>query len=229
MENPWLRLPPRKPYVLDADRLIVEQHNDRIEAPEKKFRLDLLPDPFIGDPNAPVVLLSMNPGFDPDDAKIHASPDFRRAIHRNLAHERTAFPFYYLDPAFKSSPGAKWWNRRLRHVIDACGLETVAAGVFCAELLPYHSEGSPGWRVVFRQLPSLQYTAQLVRDALARDAIVVGMRSKTKWLEMVPELSAYDRTYWLRGHKTDRVPRNANISPQTLPANAFDFVVQAVC
>jgi hypothetical protein len=45
---------------------MVEAHNLRRKA-EHQFQLEALPEPYVGPVDAPVVLLNLNPGFDPSD------------------------------------------------------------------------------------------------------------------------------------------------------------------
>jgi hypothetical protein len=69
MLNPWLELPPMSPYVLEIDRNAVKQYNAKV-AGEKKINFGLIPEPFIGNPEtATVILLNLNPGDSPEDAK----------------------------------------------------------------------------------------------------------------------------------------------------------------
>ena len=62
-DNPWQRLPDRPPFVLPEDAAVVREFNAQVT---EHFFLrvdDLLPEPFVGDPKAPVVLLGTNPRF----------------------------------------------------------------------------------------------------------------------------------------------------------------------
>ncbi len=60
--NPWQRLPLLKPFVLPEDKSPLSSFN--ASASDDFFvHLELLPEPFLGSPNAPVVVLGLNPGF----------------------------------------------------------------------------------------------------------------------------------------------------------------------
>jgi hypothetical protein len=80
MRNPWLELPHQAPYVLADDADAIERFNRtasaRRQADRTWLHLELLPEPFLGDPAAPIVVLSLNPGYSPDDAAWHAGPTF---------------------------------------------------------------------------------------------------------------------------------------------------------
>jgi len=107
--NPWLDLSDDPPWVLPVDRAAIERFNVTA-ASATKICLDALPEPFIGDPDAPVVLLNLNPGLDPEDPFVHTDSTRRRLIRANLAHEEIEYRFYYFDPAFDDTPGARWWR-----------------------------------------------------------------------------------------------------------------------
>lgn len=66
MSNPWLELKRMPPYVVSNDREQVAAFN-RSASDDVKLRVDLLPEPYIGDVNAPVVLLAASPGWHPED------------------------------------------------------------------------------------------------------------------------------------------------------------------
>lgn len=64
--NPWSSVPSERPYVLECDRDSVAEYNakyDKCRAEKYRLRTDMLPEPFIGRVEAPVVLLNLNPGF----------------------------------------------------------------------------------------------------------------------------------------------------------------------
>ena len=72
-DNPWLALPSSPPYVLADDALPLQQFNR--DAPDaQRFELSLFPEPFFGSASAPVVLLALNPGVNPDDYATHNEP-----------------------------------------------------------------------------------------------------------------------------------------------------------
>jgi hypothetical protein len=59
-DNPWLRLPPGPPYVLPEDKEAVEKFNAKRDPKHRHYlHIDkILPEPFVGSQNAPVLLLS---------------------------------------------------------------------------------------------------------------------------------------------------------------------------
>ena len=202
MKNPWPQLPANAPRVLPEDCSIVEAFNARYaDDPDFAIQPQLLPEPFIGDPNARVCLLGLNPGYSPADDTWHADPLYRDAIIDNLSHRPAAFPFYFFDPRLREAPGSVWWRQRSRWLVDDAGIETVARNMFCVELFPYHSRHykpipkalSPNGLV-----PSSTYAIHLVRRAIRTKRPIVAMRRFRDWCAQIPELEAYDKLFRLK-------------------------------
>ena len=64
MNNPWLQFPTDIPRLLASDQPAIDAFNAHyIDAPEFTIQSQLLPEPFIGDPQAPVYVLGLNPGI----------------------------------------------------------------------------------------------------------------------------------------------------------------------
>ncbi len=119
--NPWSSVPSERPYVPECDRDSVAEYNAKCRAEKYRLRTDVLPEPFIGRIEAPVLLLNLNPGFSDENVVEHARPEFQALLRNNYSQVPSAFPFYYLDPTIESLGGAKWWSRKLKELIDACG------------------------------------------------------------------------------------------------------------
>lgn len=218
--NLWRRLPETRPFVLPVDADAIERFNWKAKE-HVKVDLNLLPEPFIGRFDAPIVLLNLNPGWSSDDARWHRSPGFSRRLWANLKQERSPYPFYLLNPSQKQdfgeySPGGKWWHNRLRVLIEHVGsLEAVARGLLCVEFFAYHSKRF-GRRI--QPIPSQEFSFSLVRSALSRKAIVVILRSRRLWMEAVPELLTYKRQFTLRN------PRSTYLTPNN--CDGFDTIVR---
>ena len=203
MENPWPELPTDAPRVLPSDRSIIEAYNARYgDKHESACRTSscagcftvhtqLLPEPFIGDPEARVYLLNLNPGYSSEDDAWHAEPDYRTAIIDNLSHRTAAFPFYFFNPRLKEAPGSRWWGEHARWLVDDVGIENLARNLFCVELFPYHSKK---YKPVPQDLshnglaPSSAYGVHLVRRAIRTNRPIVAMRRLNNWCAQVPAL-----------------------------------------
>ncbi len=211
--NPWKDLPSRPPFVIPADAPYVANFNAK-SRPIHQLRLEIIPEPYLGNPTAPVVLLNPNPGFVETDRQVHVDPKFNAAARENLLHSRSRWPLYLLDPELPS-PGQGWWKKRLKALIGEVGPEIIATQVFVAEVHGYHSIKYRHQRTC---LPSQQYTFGLIRAAIARRAIFVVMRGFRIWSSLIPELRE------ARLHRLLN-PQNAAISPGNCP-EIFDEIVR---
>jgi len=211
--NPWTELPDAAPYVLPSDVSQVTQFNAKAQ-PDHTLRVDAMPEPFIGRPNAPVLLLNLNPGFKLETPVRHSQPYFREYHRRNLLHKELPIPFYMLDPLMAGE--SVWWERKLGRLIEATSREAVAHGILCVEWFPYPSRRFRGGRL---RLPSQGYGAQLVQRAIERDALIVPLRSWKLWATMVPDLEDYPSLVQVKNWQ------NPTISPKNC-GEGFDAIVQ---
>jgi hypothetical protein len=179
--------------------------------------LDLLPEPFVGSLDAPVVLLNLNPGFSAEDHAAHAEVGFRSAVLRTLRHEPQPYPFHYLDPA-GISPGHRWWHQRLGQVLAQFPAEHVASRLLCIEYFPYHSLK---FAHAALRLPSQEYSFELARQAVARNSVVVLLRGNELWLGAVPALASHSKLFHLRSRQ------NVTLSPRNCPGG-FERVIETL-
>jgi len=220
IENPWTEIQPEGPFVLGIDREAIEYYNEEKNGSDKKIDTSLIPEPFIGDHrSAKLVLLSLNPGLAEGDAKAHARPDFRAAMLRNLRHESQQYPFYPLKKEFEETPCAQWWLKKTRRLIEECGREKVAKGLFVIEWFPYHSKksGLPKKPKKF-VCESQRYSCQLAKEMLGRGARtrMVLLRSKDHWAICDEDLS------------TRPFPRSRQ-NPALTAANFGDDIFKQMC
>lgn len=190
MQNPWINLPKASPYVLASDAPLLQSFNAGAAA-EHRYDTSLFPEPFFGSLNARVVVLNLNPGWSPDDAAVHAEPSFAAMSRESLMHELKPYPFLHLQPN-TSTPGGRWWRQRTRELALDVGFDVVAQQLACIEFTPYHSRG---YATASPVLPSQAYSFYLVRQAMARGAEIVVMRSVSLWMGAVPELASYSRLH----------------------------------
>src|SRR4051794_10696190 len=119
-DNPWVRLPARPPYVLTKDEQAVREFNARA-GEDHRLQIDkLLPEAFVGDPAAPVLLLSNNPGFG-ERSVLRQQPDFMARMRAGLSLHSSAYPFIYLDPEYRET--GRWWQQKLRCLLRKFGAE----------------------------------------------------------------------------------------------------------
>lgn len=215
MNNPWHDLPKSEPFVLKQDWPFVERHNEKV-GPDYKIHPELPPEPFLGNPDAPVVLLNLNPGYDPDDLWVYQQDPFARLSRDNLLHRGGSYPFYLLNPEIENTLGYKWWDSRLRELIKACGRECVAQNVLAVEMMPYHS-------IKYKPLvvPSQAYSFELVRRAIQRRAVIVQMHGKNEWPKCFPELMGHQHYYRVNGMMA------VHVTPKNCP-EGFPVIVETL-
>lgn len=215
--SPWLAVPSQPPYVLPCDSDVICAYNAKCRNENYGLQLNVLPEPFIGITTAPVVLLILNPGFDDRDPQDHARTEFQALIRNNYSQNLSSFPFYSLDPSFENG-GRRWWEKKLRRLLNIFERKQLARAILCVDYFPYHSRRFPRGSL---EVPSQEYGFGLVRSAIARGAVVVIMRATKLWMERIPELGRYSRAFTLKN------PRNVVISPRNCP-EGFDAVVSAI-
>lgn len=190
--------------------------------PEHEIDTTLLPEPWLGPHDAPVVMLTANPGIDPSDGVFHARRDFAQANRANLT-TAGGEPNYLLDQRFSDASGARWWRRRAfaQLLRDGVSEEALSNRVLVVEFHGYHSRS---WMALAVTLPSQWYGFSLVEQAVRRGALVIVARSARLWMAAVPELGQQsERVFTLRS------TQNPAISPKNLGGEAgYDAVVAAL-
>jgi hypothetical protein len=214
--NPWLALPEQKPFVLPDDAPHLEDYSKN--AGDTAYHLYLPPLPFQGRSDAPIVLLGLNPGYKEADKDNHSTPEFLETNFRNYRHDPTLeYPLFFLDPKLDGDAGQKWWHQRLKplrhHYNDD---KLLARAIISVQYLPYRSKTYKHSREL---LESQKYGFELVRYAINRGALIIGLRSKKLWEEAVPELGNYTRFYQLSN------PRNPVLSEQQLGEEGYQKLI----
>ena len=219
MQNPWLTVRDQSDYILEIDREAIKRYNESRRRNDRKINVKSIPEPFIGNLEAAkVVLLSLNPGDSEDDFQAHSDDEFREALFRNLHGESQKCPFYPLNPKFSWTGAGKWWLARTRELREA-GLDdgTLAESLLVIEWFPYHSRKSafPNKRVCESQ----NYSFHLAKKMLERKKLVIGMRSKRKWIEVDQR---FGEVPFLKN------PQCGHISRNNTDGNVFDRIVEAL-
>jgi hypothetical protein len=227
MQNPWQRLPSRPPFVLQEDQERVNAFNLSARV-EHQIQLAIYPEPFLGRPKAPVVLLNLNPGYQADaDPVHHGKALFAKRSRENLLHAEAAFPFYLIDPALVPiCDRTDWWDKKLRCLLEDERLghsadsrrKKVANCVLCVEYLPYHSKKSNHREL---QVLSQDYSFWLVREAMRREAVILLMRGEQLWCSAIHGLKSY------LGLHISRSVQNPAISPANFP-EGYSIAVDAI-
>jgi hypothetical protein len=112
VDNPWVDLPSQAPFVLPVDAPYVAAWNE-LHGEHEDFQicLDYPPEPFLGRHDAPVAVLSANPGLGPEDSGTWASRDVvDTALDSVTSAEGTSF--LWLRDKLAWTAGANWWRPR---------------------------------------------------------------------------------------------------------------------
>lgn len=182
MRNPWIDLPRQPPYLLPADASVFDRH-PRIAA---NIRFDLLPAPFMGRPDAAVVLLALNPGAKTNYDAYGAA--FVEACRAEMLFQ-SRVPFGAMNPAHSMTPGYGYWNARLRRLCEHVGRSVLLQQLLCVQFFPYQSQE---FRALPEHLPSQRFGFDLVRRAVSEGRLVIVLRSLRLWQTAVPELGNAD-------------------------------------
>ena len=221
--NPWLKFRVSDNNILPCDRPFIQQFNKYVKRRKLKrskaicIRIDLLPEPFFGRFDAPLVLLLLNPGVDKAgrERRLHRQPRFQQSLLASLRSRRGQSHFHL---QYGEGPGHEWWSRAIKPL--AGKLQTsessLASKLLCVEYFPYHScsfdHRTP-------RLPSQEFAFQLVRDAIRRNAWILCMRGELEWLGAIPSLGGHERFCVVRG-------RRPLVSPAAV--DCFDDLLEAL-
>lgn len=209
--NPWLTLSKQPPFVLPQDEPMLDVYNARHNPSLTAYRLHLPPLPFQGNPEAPILVLGLNPGYDIGDETKQTTDYFLETSFRNYHHDATLpYPLFFLDPQIEGSAsgkGQQWWYRRLKHLRGLYDDTLLAQALLSIQYVPYRSTTYKSAR---QTLPSQDYSFALVNQAIERNALIIGLRSRKLWVEAVEGLKDYQRFY------TTSSPRNPILSAQQL-------------
>jgi hypothetical protein len=190
MNNPWEQiLNKRNLFVIDADKQAIEKFNEKA-SDDYKIHTDLPPEPYIGNPiTADIFLLALNPGYAGDEKEyLSKNPTLYQALLNNLIHQNIDYPLFFFEERFNDSPGAKWWERILKPVLNRTDDNRLLLSHKICELqyFPYHSKS---YKSINQVLDSQKYTFQLLRRAIRNNKMIIILRSEKLWLEAVPELN----------------------------------------
>jgi len=207
----------KKCSALKCDKPFIEAFNNNLAIGKANhiIRLDVIPEPFLGNPNADVIYLSLNPGYKEEEVKFHKQRDFREKLLKTIKKPENHF---YLANEFNCK-GRKWWEKALRGVAvekkrvnPKWGPEEIrnnyriiAKNLFCIEYFPYHSKKFAHGAL---RLPSQGYSFHLVRQAIERGACIICARGKEYWLGAIPELTKYKNLFYLKNPRASSISRD---------------------
>jgi len=195
IKNPWQTFSPTVdeikvhdsdlPYFLGFNKgMGARKGNDK-----KQYLLaeHLEPHPYLGNPQAEVLVLMANPGVNDKEKnpKFRMNPQKLEQNRQNLRHEN-------LD-SFKSrihSPDnpkleSEWFKPRVRELVQATSVDRVTKGIFLVNFHAYHSRS---WHPIPFTFPTQHYSFHLVSEAVSRDALIIMSRNMLGWFTAIPNL-----------------------------------------
>jgi len=103
--------------ILNQDYGILERENLLIkEADWKKgdnaFNMDLPAEPFVGDLNASIYIITLNPRTDEKEYDNWKNRTLLKLYEDCLKQAKTDYPFYYLNPDIADSGGGVYWRKQ---------------------------------------------------------------------------------------------------------------------
>ena len=198
--NPWKEL--KEPdYYFQEDKEQIDEFNKTLGPHPYFIDMNLLPEPWIGNKEANVILLFTNPGLKGNEADNYQNKEygkeFKEALCKNLIHGNKEYPYYYLNPKFKKTDGAVWLKQRLTDLVAELynldkdrvweqlsdeDLQLLSQKLFTLQLHPYHSAA---YKKLKKQFKSHSYTMQLLDNAVEKakqgKAIIICVRSYKEW------------------------------------------------
>ena len=195
MQNPWLELKDKKPYILDSDKKIIDDFNKRADE-SKKIRVNNITTPFIGDFSmAKILLLQLNPGSEippglepTEDHEFLIYKSLKNDFLNNIQHKKMKYPFFWLNPEYRMTGGFKYWVRMFSsHIKNRGDYLKITNKVCCVQYFPYHSKK---YGPINQIIKSQEYNFYLVKDFIKKPGrLVILMRAEKEWLKAVPELN----------------------------------------
>lgn len=242
IENPWETFSysfSSINNILTGDDDFVKQYEEFIKTKKRKYRqnnrlhLELFPEPFEGNPNAPIYLLGGNPGYDKQDiewcnGKEPKSTTYLQLMNDNVRHKTERFVFF--DERINSHKGSRWWGNRIS--------DGIKHKIFNIEYIPYHSKKVIGLKDFLDKHPdtyiplSNNYADSLIANAIKEGKAIVITRLKDYWIKRIkkfyPMIEKYKNLYVLFDHQMAKVDKG-NIVKYTefekLKENSYNDIV----
>jgi hypothetical protein len=180
--------------------------------------LDLPPEPFLGPHDAPLVVLSANPGRDRRDAAAYRRIGVAGRLAEVAMDGGTSFRWLADDVC--DTPAGQWWRRCL----GALQKEGYSFGELsqCVLNVEFHGYHSVRWSALPVTLPSQWFGFSLVKQAIDRGAVIVLTRAAREWRVAVPDLALYPKLVLAKAAQT------ASLSSGNLGPEGFSLVTETI-
>ena len=213
MENPWKELITENKTFLKSDKKKLEKIKGEV------IFKRIYPEPYIGNPEAPIVLLNLNPGYSEIDHDFYKIKRVYTLWRKNITHKivSSQYPFYFIDPKIRVYAGGPcYWRKLFKKLIDDTNLTLVAKKIFCVEYFPYHSKT---YKNSF-QVPSQKYSFSLVEQAITNKALIIILRSEKLWFKSIQRLEGYENRLGLNSK------RNVILTENNITDNGYMRIIK---
>lgn len=205
-------------FVLKAEQNAIQEFNETVSE-TYKIHTEIMPSPYMGNvETAPIVLLTLNPGFDKKEVEKGFHGKYNHWLEKELVHEHInpELPLFNLDESYRED--SSYWFNKLKPLHQRYGIKAVADKVCKIQYFPYTSQKfrKISSRLLSKEigleyLPSQLYNFWLVEKAIERNAVIILTRSKDLWFKAVPALKNYQNIYFTNSSQ------NITISPKNCP------------
>ena len=193
--NPWVSFnpEPNEPKVHEEDLPFFKGFNKGMGArkgnDKKQYLLaeHLEPHPYLGNPQANVLVLMANPGVNEKEKnpRFRMNPEKLEQNRQNLRHENLeSFKSRIYSPE-NSDLESEWFKPRVKELVHATSVDRVTKGIFLVNFHAYHSKS---WHPIPFTFPTQHYSFHLVSQAIERNALIIMSRNMLGWFTAVPNL-----------------------------------------
>ena len=179
----------------DGDLPFLKAFNQNANS-DHKLDLSLYPEPFAGNADAKIYLLSGNPGWCEYDNPLMTSnqPVWDNMMQQSydpipsVGHTPT---MYWLDPSWKKQikpvngydGGFGWWDKRTNYLRNKVGIQDIHKEIFNIDYHPYHSKNIK-INTNIQNLPSKVCVDNIIRNAFKdRSRLFIIVRCRKAWEE----------------------------------------------
>ncbi|MEI8110207.1 MAG: hypothetical protein WCH59_04380 [Chitinophagia bacterium] len=255
MENPWKKINTScRVCEIDKDYFVKNKHLEisQIEIPEPFIGCPEAPIYILmGSPLVSIKDLNQKDLTQKiEDEKTEEHPSLARS--NSLANitnpfEYKDYPFYSISPELKNSKSIKdqkhykwWWrvfeslSKEIQNKLNDKSEKTnkyIIKGIshtfFNLELYGYHSNKTIHSVLSKRnRLPSVNYSIELVIQAMANKKLIIIPRAVNTWFKIIPDLDNYEKCYFAATNREIEIKKNT-ISPKAYQ-EMVDLIIEKV-
>lgn len=207
VENPWLNISWEN-SIADIDKEYLTKFSC-----SKKIQKNTLPEPYTGDVRSNVYCLNLNPGDACvcDNSEPQIKENFEKYTQLTLRHDIDENMWFLL----KEAAGYTWSQQMTKELREYKKGQNPR--MFVIEYFPYHTVKGTYFP---RELPSYEYSNQLIQQAMTENKYIVIMRHRKEWLQRISGIEEYERLAYLNNPRRPYLTKN-NFKPG--PRANFDF------